>query len=217
MTTTTPTDPTALQTVAHLDRVFLTTLRDQQPPFTLESLTQTLQHETAFWTAQVTHLLTGPAGWQALEQVRDVFDAFKHERDALSQLAPALEAHRCGEWAEASHLYRRVLTDLHFALMDWEFALDTIGEDTPFDAAWGTKTEREQEQIAEPSRISYSELLAISPLLFRVYRNMDRVCCLSLELTQRLMLCLSQFMEEAEAREQTTMELPEREANEQVH
>jgi len=46
----------------------------------------------------------------------------------------------------------------------------------------------------------------ISPDLFRIFRNTDRVFCVGQELIQRQMTCLSNYMQEAEAQHATSRE-----------
>ncbi len=194
-----------LYTDRHADRLFLATLREEQPPFTVEFLAGVVQQETAYWTTLATTAPTGTAFLHAFEQAQAALEALKKESRACLNLEQALLAHEALAWADAHVWYQRAISELQYAFRDWGFALGTLTHDTPFDHCW-TAAERTRHGIEAPSQTTYTQLLPLTPLLFRAFRSMDRLCCLLMELTQRLAHCLSQSMAEAEKREAMTTE-----------
>jgi hypothetical protein len=198
-------DPSILYTDRHADRLFLATLREEQPPFTVEFLAGVVQQETAYWTTLATTAPTGTAFLHAFEQVQTAMEALKKESRACTDLEQALLAHEAGAWVDAHVWYQRVISELQSALKGWGFALGMFTHDTPFDQCW-TAAERTHHEIELPSRTSSREMLLATPMLLRAYRSMDRLSCLLLELAQRLAHCLSQYLAEAEQREAMTTE-----------
>jgi hypothetical protein len=210
-TTTNPTDPCILYMDRHADRLFLATLREEQPPFTVEFLASIVQRETAYWTTLATTAPTGIAFLHAFEQAQAAIEALKKESRACLDLEQALQAHEARAWADAHVWYQRVINELQYAFRDWIFALGTLTHDTPFDHCW-TAAERTRHGVEMPSQMTYTQLLPLTPFLFRASRSMDRLCCLLIEMTQRLAHCLSQSLAEAEKREAMTTEHGEKRA-----
>ena len=191
--TTNPTDPSIIHPGAHPEHLFLATPQHPQP-VTVESLSEILQQETVYWT---TMLPTAPAG----KTVRHFTTALREERSALDETEQAVQAHARAEWAEACTHYTRAVVTLDAVLSEWRWMLARIASETPFTWYAMTRQEREEQQLPEPLPVSFAQMQEISPFLFRVYQNMDRLFCLGVELTQRLNLCLHMHMQEAERRE----------------
>ncbi|SRR5579884_147106 len=182
----------------HPERTYLATLLNSQPQFSIDNLQADIQTEAEHWM----EMFSGSDGKSFLEvfkSVEHVFDALKHEGDALKDVQRGLDAQKAGEWGEASKNYSSALSDLHFAISDWNFAIHHMADDSPFDPYYPSKAEREKHNIEEPPRASYEDMREISPLLFRIYRNIDRVLCVGQELAQRQFSCLTAYMQEAEA------------------
>ena len=193
-----------LEIQKHPERLYETKLLASQPQFSAVNLRSEVQAEAEYWkevltTMDVASLL------ETFKGIEHVFDALKHESDALGDLGKALVAHGKKEWADASILYQRTLSDLHFALSDWSFAAHEVADDSPFDPYSSTKEEREKHDIGEPPRSSYADMRAISAHLFRLYQNVDRVLCVGQEITQRQITCLSKYMQAAEEQEATRL------------
>ncbi len=182
----------------HPERTYLATLLKSQPQFSIDNLQAEIQTEAEHWMTMFSSS-DGKSFLQVFEIVEHIFDALKHEGNALKDVEKALAAHKQAEWGEASKYYGSALSDLHFAVSDWNFAIHEVADDCPFDPYYPSKAEREKHNIEEPPRASYEDMREISPLLFRIFRNVDRVFCLGQELVQRQMTCLTIYMQEAEA------------------
>lgn len=191
------TDPLTLQAGLHPERLYLATMQNASPQFSVDRLLEHVQTELVYWTG----LLASPTGSAFLltfEKVEHAIEALKQESIALKDILKAVEAHGIGAWADASNYYTRSVSDLQFAASSWCSALARISDETPFDHFRGTRAEREKYKRPEPPRQSLPEMQAISPMLFRIYQNIDRVFCLGVEIAQRQMLCLARYMTEAE-------------------
>src|SRR5258708_4261188 len=188
-----------LEMALHHDRSYFSTLLDAQPQFSAERLTEIVQTEILFWTNLLTTASAGPAFEMTFDNIEHAVDALRHESEAIKDVAKALQAHEAEAWADASNYYTRAVSDLYFAMSDWGFALGQIGDDTPFDHYRGTTEERKKHKTSEPPRASLEDMQQCSPYLMRCYQNMDRVCTINLELVQRQMTCLTNYMVAAEA------------------
>jgi hypothetical protein len=189
----------------HPERTYLATLLKSQPQFSIDNLQAEIQAEAEYWMT----MFSGSDGKSFLEvfkSVEHVFDALKHEGDALKDVQRGLDAHKAGEWGEASKYYGSAIGDLHFAISDWNFATHEIADDSPFDPYYPSKAEREKHNIKEPPRASYEDMREISPMLFRIFRNVDRILCLGQELVQRQITCLTIYMQKAEAQHAASRE-----------
>jgi hypothetical protein len=193
------TDHQILQAGLHPERLYLATMQNALPQFSVDRLAEHVQAETVYWTGLLSTASAGSDFLLTFEQIEHAMNALSSESNALKDLGKAVEAHARCEWADASNCYTQAVTDLHFALGQWCYALCKIGDDTPFDHYYGTRAEREKHQIPEPPRQSLAEMQAVSPVLFRAYQNLDRLLCLGVEVTQRQMLCLTRYLQEAEA------------------
>lgn len=198
-----------LEAGQHPDRSYFSTLLATQPQFSAEHLTEEVQAEILYWTGLLTVAPVGPAFALTFDNIEHAVGALRHESDALKDVAKALRAHGAEEWADASNYYTRVISDLHFALTDWCFALSKIGDDTPFDHYRGTIEERKKHKIAEPPRASLEDMQQVSPHLMRCYRNLDRVMTIGLEVVQRQMTVLTHYMSAAEAQAYSPEKLTE--------
>jgi hypothetical protein len=159
----------------------------------------TTQAEVSYWTTLLTTAPAGNAFLSIFENIRHAIEALNQEVDTLRTMEKAVQAQTIGEWANASNYYARAVGSLHFALADWCFALNSIAARTPFNYRRATRAERAEHQIEEPPQASYEEMQQVSLYLFRIYQNMDRIFCLGLALTQRQMMCLTNYMHTAEA------------------
>jgi hypothetical protein len=187
-----------LETEKNPQRSYFATLRGSRPQFSSDNLLAEVQAETEHWMTQLTS--TEAASFlQALGGTQHVFDGLQHEARALKDITKALAAHGKGEWGEASRYYGNALSDLHFAMHG-------TANDTPFDPYYPTKEERARHNIEEPPRASYEEMREVSPDLFRIFRNLDRVFCIGQEIVQRQMTCLSNYMQEAKAQYEASRE-----------
>ena len=182
----------------HPERTYLAALLNSQPQFSIENLRAEIQAEAEYWMTLFSSS-DGKSFLEVFKSVEHVFDALQHEGRALDDVEKGLGAHKIGEWGEASKHYASALSDLHFAVSDWHFAIHEVADDTPFDPYYPTKEERAKHNIEEPPRASYEDMCEVSPLLFRILRNVDRVLCLGQELAQRQITCLTVYMQGAEA------------------
>jgi len=193
-------DHLELELSKNLPRTFLSTLLDSRPQFSVDMLNVEVQAETEYWVTLLANPKDGKTFLQTLEGIRHVFDALKHEDSALKDVAMGVTAHSKGDWAEAANYYCRAMSDLHFAHSDWDFAIQELPDDTPFDPYYPMKAERKKHEIEDPPRSSYADMCEVAPSLFRIYRNIDRVFCLGQELVQRQITCLTNYMQEAQAK-----------------
>ena len=193
-------DHLELEIGKHADRSYVTTLLASQPQFSASNLIAELQAETEHWRSLVSS--SGIETFlQTFDGIQHIFNGLKHENSALKDVEKALTAHGKHEWAEAGVLYGKAISDLHFALSDWTFAIHSVADDSPFDPYYPTKAEREKHQFEDPPRASYEEMREVSSYLFRLYRNLDRVFCIGQEITQRQITCLTNYMLAAEKQE----------------
>jgi hypothetical protein len=198
-------DHLELETEKNPNRSYFAILRGNQPQFSIGNLQADIQAEAEYWMT----MLPGSDGksfLQVFESVQHVFDALKHEGNALKDAEKALDAHKQAEWGEASKYYASALSDLHFAISDWNFVIHEVGDDSPFDPYYPSKAEREKNNTEEPPRASYADMCEISPLLFRIFHNIDRLFCVGQELVQRQMTCLTVYMREAESQHAASRE-----------
>jgi hypothetical protein len=204
------------------DRTFFATLLNSQPQFSADNLIATVQAETEYWMMYFTSIKNGKEFLQTFGGIHHVFDALKHETDALKDLEKALQLHSQGNWADAHKHYCSALMDLHFGFSEWRFAIGKIADETHFDPYHTTAEDRKRHAqqghtVEEPARASYADMQQVSPMLFRLYQNIDRTFCISQEITQRQITCLSNYMQEAEAQETNTheheSEAPDQEGN----
>jgi hypothetical protein len=197
-----------LEMAKHPDRSYFATLLASQPQFSPNNLQAEIQGETEYWMSMLNGA-DAPSFLQTFEGVRHAFDALKHEASALKDIEKAMVAHGKAEWAEAGICYGKAVSDLHFALIDWSFAIHEVADDTPFDPYYPTKAEREKRNVEDPPRASYQDMCAVSPYLFRIYRNMDRIFCIGQELVQRQITCLTTYMQLAEEQEAVPRSRPD--------
>jgi hypothetical protein len=193
-------DHLELEIGKHPERTFFATLLESRPQFSVDWLLAEVQAETEYWVTLLANPKNGKTFLQNLEGIRHVFDALKHEDSALKDVAYGVTAHSKGDWAEASTYYCKAMSDLHFAHSDWNFAIHELADDTPFDPYYPTKAERVKHNIEDPPRSSDSDMCEVAPGLFRIHRNVDRTFCLGQELVQRQITCLTNYMQEAEAK-----------------
>lgn len=192
----------------HPERTYIATLLASRPQFSPDHLITEVQAETAYWMSLLTEA-DSDAFLQTFEGVRHAFEALKHEASALKDVERALAAHGKGEWAEAGVFYYKAISDLHFAISDWTFAIHEVADDTPFDPYYANKEERKKHNIEDPPRSSYEDMREVSPHLFRLYRNLERVFCIGQELMQRQITCLTSYMHLAEEQEAARRSQPE--------
>lgn len=184
----------------HPERTFFATLMNSQPQFSIDYLNSEVQTEAEHWMASFSGS-DGKSFLEVFKSVEHVFDALKHEGSSLKDVEKAITAHKQGEWGEASKYYGNALSDLHFAVSDWEFAIHEIADDTPFDPYYPSRAEREKHNVEEPPRASYEDMREVAPMLFRIFRNLDRMFCVGQELIQRQITCLTIHMQELEAQQ----------------
>lgn len=198
-------DHLELEVNKHPDRSYLTTLTNSQPQFSASNLFAEAESEAEFWMACLT--ADGKTFLEAFRGNQHAFDALKHEHGALKDIERAIALHGKGAWAEASIRYGKAISDLHFALSDWNFAIHEYADDSPFDPYYPGKEERVKYDIEEPPRTSYEDMRQIAPFLFRIYRNLDRLFVIGQEITQRQIACLmahTQVLEEQQAEQVPT-------------
>lgn len=189
-----------LELSKHEERSYLSTLLASRPQFLASNLSAELQAETERWMPLLS-TASAETFLQTFEGIKYVFDALKHESRALTDIEKAIVAQGKHEWAEAGTFYGKAVSDLHFALSDWTFAIGQIADDSPFDPYYPTKAERAQHGVEDPPRSSYKEMCGTSASLFQIYRNLDRVFCIGQEIAQRQITCLTNYMQEAEGRD----------------
>jgi len=190
---------TDLEAGRHPDRMYFSKLLAAQPQFSADRLIEEVQKEILYWTGLLNAVPTGGAFTMTFENIEHCVAALRHENDALKDVLNAMRSYASGQWADASNYYTRAISDLHFTLSDWGFALSRIADDTPFDHYRGTTEERRKDKTPEPPRTSLADMQLVSPHLFRIYQNMDRVIAVGVELVQRQITCLTNYMSEAEA------------------
>lgn len=195
-------DHLKLEISTHPDRTYLATLLDSHPQFSVDNLQAEVQTEAEYWMTMFSSS-DGKSFLQVFESVTHIFDALKDEGDALKIVERALLAHKQADWGEASKYYGNAIGDLSSAVTDWRFAIHQIADDTPFDPYYPSRAEWEKHNIEEPPRSSYEEMREVSPLLFRILHNLDRVCCVMQELVQRQMTCLTNYMQAFETQNTT--------------
>ncbi|MGH2478565.1 MAG: hypothetical protein ACRDHW_02770 [Ktedonobacteraceae bacterium] len=169
----------------------------------LDQLQEAAKQEMAYWTGLLSE---APDRVKMYKLIQHCMSALNHESSAAKEIANAIQAEASGLIAEASVYYHRAHSDLGFAFSDWHFAVPEVADDSPFDTYMPTTAERKQYEKdgyprqKQPTRISYTDLLEISPMLHHIYVSMDRVHCLGLSLTQFQMAHLSTCLIEAEHR-----------------
>ena len=182
----------------HPERTFIT-LVNSHSQFSVDALRAELGSETEYWVKLLASLADGTSFLQALESIRHIFDALKHEDNAMKDVTEGVAAQSRGEWNEAANYYCNAMGDLNSAHFSWSSAIHEIADDTPFDSYLPPEVIRQREGIKEPSRSSYADMSAVAPNLFRIHSNIDRTFCIGQELVQRQITCLTNYMHEAEA------------------
>jgi len=171
----------------YAERTFVATLLSSpQMHFSPEALLQWIEEETEYWMAALSEAKDGKTFLQTFEGLQQVFDALKHEEEALEAVRKAVQLHGEGNWADASLFYLQAISNLHFGMFDWSRAAHAIADETPFDPYHTTQEEREKRkargrEVSEPSRASYADMQRVSPQLLRLYQNLDRVFCIGQE------------------------------------
>lgn len=167
----------------------------------LDQLSEAVKQEMTYWTNLLTE---APDRMNMYKWVKYCLSALDHESRAAKEIANAILAEATGLVAEASVYYARAHSDLRSALSDLHFAIPEIADDTPFNTYMATTADRKEYEEAgypkpkQPTRVSYADLLEISPLLHRIYISIDRVHCLALSITQFQMAHLTTYLIEAE-------------------
>ena len=86
-----------LEIAHHPERSYFTTLMNSQPQFSVDALIAEVQSETEYWVKLLANPTNGTSFLQKLEGIRHVFDALKHENDALQLVAKGVIAQSKGE------------------------------------------------------------------------------------------------------------------------
>jgi hypothetical protein len=189
----------ALEIAKHPEQTYFATLMESQPQFSASNLLADLHSETEYWMALLSDL-DGKTFLETLQGARNAFDALKHEKEILKALEKALDAHGKGDWEEASKLYNRTLSEMWFAISDWNSAIQETADESPLDHYYPSQAERRKQDIEEPPRSSDEELRGIAPHLFHIYRNLDRLFCIGQEIAGRQRVCLTNYMQARQER-----------------